>query len=138
MSMKHFKSKVDRWLLVLLVASIVVDIAAAVFIALAVRDPLVAGLSIVVLLAVAILTATILVGTRYTVDKEILKIVSGPIRFKVRLDEINSVEATRSPLSSPALSLDRLLINYGNNRKVMVSPVDKSRFLKAIGKELEE
>ncbi|MDJ0699376.1 MAG: PH domain-containing protein [Woeseiaceae bacterium] len=138
MSQKHFKSKVDRWLFMLLVASIVIDIAAVLFIAVNVRDPLIAAVSIIVLLATAVLIAWILVGTRYTVDKEILRIVSGPLRFKVRLADINSVTATRNPLSSPALSLDRLLIKYGNNRKVMVSPDDKRRFLKAIGQELEE
>ncbi len=138
MSEKQFKSKVDRWLFLLLVASIVIDIAAMLFIAVSVRDPLIAGVSIIVLLATAVLIVWILVGTHYTVDKEILRIVSGPLRFKVRLVDINFVTATRNPLSSPALSLDRLLINYGNNRKVMVSPGDKRRFMKAIGQELEE
>ena len=95
-------------------------------------------LTSVVLLLAAILIVSILVGTYYTVDKTTLKIVSGPIRMRLRLDDINSVKATRNPLSSPALSLDRLMINYGKNRKVMVSPADKRGFLKAIGQQLEQ
>jgi hypothetical protein len=46
------------------------------------------------------------------------------------------VEETRNPLSSPALSLDRLKITYGNGKRIMISPADKIGFLKAIGQEL--
>jgi hypothetical protein len=122
----------------ILVVSLVLDVAAIVIVVLTVPETIVMLLTAVVLLLMAILIASILVGTHYTVDKKTLKIVSGPIRLRVSLDDINSVRATRSPLSSPALSLDRLMINYGKNRKVMVSPADKRGFLTAIGQELEE
>jgi Bacterial PH domain/Sodium:solute symporter family len=42
---------------------------------------------------------------------------------------------TRNPLSSPALSLDRLCIHYkvgGKRRMVMISPADKESFLRVI------
>jgi hypothetical protein len=52
----------------------------------------------------------------------------------VPIDSIEKVEATRSPLSSPALSLDRLRINYGK-RRIMVSPSDRAGFLRAIGQD---
>ena len=136
--MKRFKSKVDSWLMIILVISLVIDIAAIVFVLLTVPETVVMVLVSVVLLLTAILIAWILVGTYYTVDRTMLKIVSGPIRIRIGLDEINSVKATRNPLSSPALSLDRLVINHGKNRTVMVSPADKRGFLKAIGRKLEE
>ncbi len=136
--MKRFNSKVDSWLLMILIISLLIDIGAIIFVFLTVLETVVMiGVSVTLLLA-AILIASILVATYYTVDRTTLKIVSGPIRMRVRLDEINSVKATRNPLSSPALSLDRLMINYGKNRKVMVSPADKRGFLKAIGQELEK
>jgi hypothetical protein len=135
---KRFNSKVDRWLMMILVVSLILDVAAIVIVVLTVPETIVMLLTAVVLLLMAILIASILVGTHYTVDKKTLKIVSGPIRLRVSLDDINSVKATRNPLSSPALSLDRLMINYGKNRKVMVSPADKRGFLTAIGQELEE
>lgn len=124
--------------MMILVVSLILDVAAIVIVVLTVPETIVMLLTAVVLLLMAILIASILVGTHYTVDKKTLKIVSGPIRLRVSLDDINSVKATRNPLSSPALSLDRLMINYGKNRKVMVSPADKRGFLKAIGQELEE
>ena len=137
-TVKRFNSKVDRWLMMILVISLVIDIAAIVVVAMTVPDTIIAVAVSAALILTAVLIASILAGTHYTVDKTTLKIASGPIRIRVNLDEINSVIATRNPLSSPALSLDRLLINYGNNRTVMVSPADKRGFLKAIGQELEE
>ena len=136
--MKRFKSRVDRWLLILLVASIVIDIAAIVFVVVTVREPVTLALTITLLAATAVLIASILVGTHYTVDREQLRIVSGPFRFRVRLDEIKSVKATRNPLSSPALSLQRLMIYYGNNRKIMVSPAEQAGFLRAIGQQVQQ
>ncbi len=124
--------------MILLVASIVVDIGAMIAVIVAVPDPLIVVVTIIVLLGTAVLIGSILIATYYVVDKEVLRIVSGPFRIRVKLDEIDSVKATRNPLSSPALSLDRLMIRYGNKRRVMVSPADRNGFLRAIGKELEE
>lgn len=122
----------------ILIISLVIDVAAIIYVIVTVPDIILMIAVSVALLLTAILIASILAGTYYSVDGATLKIVSGPIRIRVKLDEINSVRATRNPLSSPALSLDRLMINYGKNRKVMVSPADKRGFLKAIGQELEK
>ena len=89
---------------------------------------------IVAALAIIALIGSILIGTHYTVEGNTLRIACGPFRKKVPLDAIESIEPTRNPLSSPALSLDRLLIRYGP-RRIMVSPADKAGFLKAIGQE---
>lgn len=136
--MKRFPSKVDRWLLIVLLASLVIDLGAIVLVIMTVPEPLIMTLVVLALVLTAALIAWIIASTYYVVERDTLKIVSGPLRFRIRLDEINSVKATRNPLSSPALSLDRLMINYGNNRRAMVSPADKRGFLKAIGQDLEE
>ena len=81
------------------------------------------------------LVASMLVGTNYTVDRDRLRIASGPFRWKVDIASITSVEPTRNPLSSPALSLDRLRIRYGESRSILVSPADTRGFLRAIGQE---
>jgi hypothetical protein len=70
----------------------------------------------------------VLYGTVYTFAGDLLVIRCGPFRFRVTLTEVRSVEPTRSPLSSPACSLDRLLIRHGS-RQIMVSPADKAGFL---------
>lgn len=136
--MKRFNSKIDRWIFIVLVASLVIDFAAIGIVVFAVPEPIVLTFVVLALLGVAALVGSILIWTHYTVDKEHLRIVSGPIRFKIRLDDIESVKSTRNPLSSPALSMDRLLIRYGKNRRVMVSPADQPGFVRAIGQQLKE
>ena len=74
----------------------------------------------------------IFVGTHYTFVRDELIVRSGPFRWRIPLRDIKSVTPTRDMLSSPALSLDRLRIDYGKGRAVLVSPVDKDAFLQAI------
>lgn len=136
MAAKRFKSKVDRWIQILLIVVIVTEIWAIGTAAMQAGDPLFTTGMIVLAIAIVGLLVWLLVGTHYTVDRGILKIVSGPFRWKVPLDQITAVEATKSPLSSPALSLDRMRIRYGKRRRIMISPADKAGFLKAIGHEL--
>ncbi len=136
MAAKRFKSKVDRWIFVLLIVVIIVQIVAVGSAALQARDPIVTTGLIFLMIAVVGLMVWLLLGTHYTVDRGVIKIVSGPFRWKVPIDQITSVTASKSPLSSPALSLDRIYIRYGKWRRIMVSPADKAGFLKAIGHEL--
>ena len=138
MPAKRFKSKIDRWILLVLIAVILIDFAVIGVIAVAGEDPLAStGIIVVSLLTVALI-ASLMLGTHYTVDRNLLKIRSGPFWFNVPIDQIESVRASRSPLSSPAMSMDRLLIRYGKRRRIMVSPADKAGFLQAIGQELSE
>ena len=138
MSSKRFKSKIDLWILLVLVSIIAIDVAVVGTIAVAGGDPLELTLTIVVCLLVIALVVSIIFGTFYTVDRDTLIIRSGPLRFKVPVNQIESVSASGSPLSSPALSLDRLLICYGKKRRILISPEDKKGFLKAIGQELSD
>lgn len=135
MSRKRFKSKIDRWLLLLLVVIMIFEVVVMSIAATQSDDPrAAAGLVITALLIVALI-GSLLIGTHYTVEGNTLRVVSGPFRWKVPIDQIRSVQPTRSPLSSPALSLDRLRIDYGGRRRIMVSPADKVGFLRAIGQE---
>lgn len=64
-------------------------------------------------------------------DRELL-VRSGPFRWRIAIDGIESIRPSRSPLSSPALSLDRLEITYGGGRRLLISPEDREGFLEAI------
>ena len=134
MTPKRFKSKIDRWLLYLLIAVMVFEVVVMSIAATQAKQPGEAIAMIVAALAIVALLGSMLVGTHYTVDGDTLRVACGPFRWKVPIAAIESVEATRNPLSSPALSLDRLRIHYGKHR-IMISPADKSGFLKAIGQE---
>lgn len=132
MSAKRFASRVDRWLIVVLVATVVVQVIAiaAAGAASGAVPAVMAG--VVVLFLTVILFTWLLRGTYYEVSGDTLRVVSGPYRVRIPIDSIDSIEPTRSPLSSPALSLDRLRIRYGK-KQVLVSPADKRGFLRALG-----
>jgi hypothetical protein len=121
-------------LLYLLIAVMVFEVVVMSIAATQAKHPGEAIAMIVAALAIVALLGSMLVGTHYTVDGDTLRVACGPFRWKVPIDSIESVEATRNPLSSPALSLDRLRIRYGK-RRIIISPADKSGFLKAIGQE---
>ena len=53
-------------------------------------------------------------------------------RSKVPYDKIEGIRPTRNPISSPALSLDRLHIQAGSSMGPNVSPADKIGFLEAV------
>jgi hypothetical protein len=75
----------------------------------------------------------ILYGTAYSITSDRLHAQSGPFRFQVPLAEIDSVEPSRNPLSSPACSLDRLDIRFRQRRRgILVSPLDKAGFLQGL------
>ncbi len=70
-----------------------------------------------------------LLGTYYTVDSTKLTAYSGPFHWTVALHDIRSVQSARDLRSSPALSLDRLRIEFGPGRVLLVSPREKAQFL---------
>jgi hypothetical protein len=136
MAARRFRSKIDRWIYVLLIIVIIGQVIAIGSAALQADDPLATTGMVLAMIGVAGLMVWLLVGTHYTVDRGVIRIVSGPFRWRVPIDEITSITASRSLLSSPALSLDRICIRYGKRKRIMISPADRDAFLKAIGHEL--
>ena len=125
-----FKSSVGWWYYAVIVA-------AAMVVLFAIVPPMTSGqLSIPIGIVIALLSLGLplwfLFSTSYCVDKESLHVKSGPFSWTIPMTEIESVEPSRSLLSSPALSLDRLRIRYGNGKSILVSPADREAFLEAI------
>lgn len=125
-----YRSRVDSWLLLVLVGS---PLAVVVPLWLAVQRGLVGPwvIAVFVLFSV-ILPAWFLLGTAYRLEQSTLDVRCGPFRWKIPYDRILSVSPTRSPLSSPALSLERLRIRYGDDRELMVSPADSAGFQRSL------
>ena len=90
-------------------------------------------LVVVILVLVTFLLFSVFRNTYYEVTNTDLRVVSGPFRWTIPLSDITDVQPTRNPLSSPALSLDRLKVSYGKRKFVLVSPADKDGFIRAIG-----
>ena len=137
MALQKFKSKVDRWIQLMLITAIVADIVVLVMIALRPGEPLATTMTMLLCIASVVLIGSLMLGTYYTVDKGVLRVVCGPFRWRIAIKDIISVTPSRNPLSSPALSLDRLLIRYGKGRRILVSPDDKRAFLRAVGHDEE-
>lgn len=130
--MRRFRSKIDSWLLILLIVAVAGMLVAFVAV-LSGNAPGTEKLIVAVLTFLGVLLiVSMLLRTHYTVDDEKLRIVSGPFRWTIAIPEITDISESHSALSSPALSLDRLKITYGRNRHILVSPADKKKFLKAI------
>lgn len=70
-------------------------------------------------------------STYYVIEGDTLLIRSGIVSWRVPIRDIRSVRPTRSAISSPALSLDRLRIDYGR-KWILVSPEDRNRFIAAL------
>ncbi len=131
----RFNSKVDGWLIPVVVIAIAGMLTAFVAV---VTDDTPLWLKLVVSFTSVLfcgLLFAVLMSTYYIVADGVLRIVSGPFRWKVAISDIVEITPTRNPLSSPALSLDRLKITYGKSRFVLVSPADKDGFNRAIEQE---
>jgi len=125
---KTYKSKVDLWLIWMLVGIVLVF---PLGLTLIIGE----GFSLMLVICgfmMAFIAWSCFV-TRYQVEPESIYIYSGCFKVHVPVDMITSIKNTRYAISSPAWSLDRLEINYGNNKSVLISPKDKSGFLRDIG-----
>jgi hypothetical protein len=128
MAARH-KSKIDTWLIVVLASAAAVSLFAGVTAVMA--DARSGWWALAMCLAFGVgLPLWLILGTEYRLESSRLHVRSGPFRWSIPVREITAVEPTRNPLSSPALSLDRLRIDYGRGKSVMISPRDRERFLR--------
>ena len=87
---------------------------------------------LLVLLPVVAFVVWIYRTTVYRIESTVLTVHSGPLSWKVDLPSVRRLRATRSLLSAPALSLDRIAIEYGGDGTLVVSPADKAAFIRAV------
>src|SRR4051794_8639705 len=91
--------------------------------------------ALIVIIVVITFNSWLFRNTDYRIEHGMLRIRSAFIHWNVPVADIVSIVPTRNPLSSPALSLDRLQINYrknGGDAMVLVSPEDKRGFIAAL------
>jgi hypothetical protein len=87
-------------------------------------------LAVPILLLGVCLPLSLLFFTTYRINDALLTIRSGFFAWKIPIHTISKVEATNDPASGPALSLDRIRIEYGPAKSVAVSPLRKDNFLR--------
>ncbi len=127
----YCKSAVDRWFYAV-VALATISAVFAVAAAWPAMDQTARLISASCAAAALLLPLWILLRTDYSVADEVLCIRSGPFRWNVAISQIHEIRPSRSILSSPALSLNRLEIRYGKSQRVLVSPLDRPGLLAAL------
>lgn len=65
---------------------------------------------------------------KYEIDGKMLKIW----RTKIDIKSIRKIYRTNNPLSSPALSLDRIAVVYNKFDEVLISPKEREAFIQEL------
>ncbi|MBP6374482.1 MAG: PH domain-containing protein [Flavobacterium sp.] len=118
--MKIYRSKIDWWLMLIVYGAFVY--------------PVVDGIRMkqyilsLVFVGIILFISFLFYKTRYTIEGENLLIW----RTKIDINSIRKVYKTRNPLSSPALSLDRLAVVYNKFDEVLISPVERDDFIQEL------
>ncbi len=126
-----YRSKIDVWVMVVLVIAIIVSLFPGLTFFLA-PSPIDWLTAVFTAIFGAGLPLWLLLSTRYTLGNGHLVVQSGPFKWHIPVAEITNITPTSSPVSGPALSLDRLRIDYGGNRSLMISPRDQEQFVRDI------
>jgi membrane protein YdbS with pleckstrin-like domain len=130
-----FRSRVDLWLVVLIVAITIVPLVILMTVQPSRAD---LGTRPAMIIAVASMALVLLFfgwtyrTTSYTLTDDALFVRCGPLNWHVAYRDIASVERTFNPMSSAALSLRRLEIRYGKRGFVLISPPDREAFIEAL------
>lgn len=115
--MKIYKSKVDWWLVVLIVGVFGYPIVDGVLM----QEYLLSIVFVLVLVLFYFLSKTV----KYKINENNLIIW----KTKIEIKAIKKIYKTRNPLSSPALSLDRIAIVYNKYDEVLISPKEREQFI---------
>lgn len=122
-------SRVDSWLLLLVVAVAIFMLLLATMLSL--RG--LGWLGLILLSVGAVLPMWIVMATRYHITDNDLRVRAGPFHWRVPLAQIKAVSACQNARLAPALSRERLLIKYGNGHQLLVSPQDRYGFIVDLG-----
>jgi len=123
---KTFKSKVDLRLLLPILLLLIVSEAVMIY-----YDILPGAIAVAL---IALFVIYLCIDTLYVVTGDNkLKIKSGFLfNREIYIKSIKKVRPTRDHRASPALSFDRLEISYNRYGRVVVSPSNKSEFIREL------
>jgi Bacterial PH domain len=122
-----FRSKTDLWQLVLLLGVPAACVAGA-----AQYWPAVGTRYWWVGVMLAIGTAFplwIVFSIRYFLSDTALRVRCGPFRWTIEIAEISKITPANSLATGPALSSDRVRIDYGQDQSIMISPEPRNEFI---------
>lgn len=126
-----YRSKIDVWLIAVLGITIVASLFAS-FAILSSETPVAFAIATFTAIIGIELPLWLLLSTHYTLGDDRLTVQSGPFKWRIPVADITDITQSSNPISSPALSLDRLRIDYSRGSSLMISPHNKSEFLRDI------
>ena len=130
MNANTYKSKVDLWIAILLILVIVLGMyftTLSIFFSASVKESIGLGITGIFM----ILSVIIFIPVNYTLLESQLLIRFGLFRHRINYQDIRSVKKTFNLLSSPALSLKRIEIQYSKGIGfTLISPNDIESFVK--------
>lgn len=86
-----------------------------------------------ILAPIILFIAHLFLSTYYTIHQHELRIKCGFLFDQtINIGEIRKISESNNPISSPAISMDRLEIKYGKNQTVYISPKRKAAFIEDI------
>jgi len=129
-SLRWYKTKIDWWIPIVLTLPPIAAVSVTLSAILAGnREEIIIGIGAI--LFVSLLYFGLIIPIRYGLDAKELIVQAGLCRFRIPLSEIEEVYPTHNPLSSPAMSLDRLGVRFGKGlfKRVLISPAEREEFL---------
>jgi Bacterial PH domain len=126
-----YRSKNDTWLISVIAASVILTILAGAALILFGEEIWLRFIGIVIIIA-SIVPVLLTTPISYTIDSSSLHVRAGYKHWSIPLQDIIAVRPVRDWISSPALSLNRVEIEYrdwGGNSFLLISPARTEHFL---------
>ncbi|HEX6916355.1 MAG TPA: PH domain-containing protein [Chitinophagaceae bacterium] len=121
--MKVYRSKISYWIVVPIAIALAATCVPLVIFGL--------WIAAAVTLVISFALLYLFLSTYYVVVGNTLRVRTGFIfSLEIDIQQLKKIEETRNPISSPALSLDRLQLFYGRGNSVIISPKEKERFIR--------
>ncbi|UOE95038.1 PH domain-containing protein [Alkalihalobacillus sp. LMS39] len=122
----YFPSKKDVWMTILIWVCIFAFVFPPIFVA----EITILGMIIPVICAIFL--GWVWFQTGYMIESETLFIKCGPIKLLVKIADIEQIRLTKNPFTAPALSMDKIEIQYAPYRTVQISPIDQQQFIEQL------
>ena len=138
----RYHSKKDAWLIAIIVIAFLISLSSLIL-TLITPGALQQGgwVSVVVVVVVWVFVGSLIWPLYYEITPSALVVRGGLLHWEIPLSSIQQVLPSHNMLASPALSLDRLRIEYtqnGKTRFMLISPKNKSSFLRDLAQNAEK
>ena len=127
-------SKIDIWIALLLVAGPLILVNLGIYLHKTGEEQN-SLICISAGMLIGVVTWILAFPCQYTLEDKSLLAQSGILKWRIPYAEIQTVELSNSILSGPALSLQRIEVQYDRGR-ILISPNERDLFLKELTKKV--